>query len=136
MTLSTLLEIGNRASDELSLAQQSAYVGGIAPDARTLLACANAAGRDLMRAHEWGALQALGTITTADGTATYPLASDFDRMISDTGWDRTNDWMMVGPDSPQINRTLNESGVTQTGVRKRFRLQGTNVVIFPTPAAV
>ena len=44
--------------------------------------------------------------------------------------------MMVGPDTPQINRYLNESGVAQTGVRKRFRLQGTNIVIFPTPAAI
>jgi hypothetical protein len=136
MALSTLLEIGNRAADELSLAHQSAYVGSIVPDARTLLACANAAGRDLMRAHDWGALQTLGTITTANGTAGYPLAADCDRMIADTGWDRSNDWMMIGPDTPQINRYLNESGVAQTGTRKRFRLQGTSIVIFPTPAAI
>jgi len=110
MALSTLLEIGNRAADELSIAHQSAYVGSVVPDARTLLACANTAGRDLMRAHDWGALQTLGTIATANGTASYPLAVDFDRMISDTGWDRSNDWMMVGPDTPQINRYLNESG--------------------------
>lgn len=136
MALSTLFEIGNRAADELSLAHQSAYIGSIVPDARTMLACANAAGRDLMRAHAWGALQALGTVTTANGTASYPLAADFDRMIADTGWDRSNDWMMVGPDTPQINRYLNESGVAQTGARKRFRLQGAGIVIFPTPTAI
>lgn len=136
MALSTLLEICQRASDELSIARQSAYVGGSTSDSRTLLACAQAAGRELMRAHEWGALQTLGTITTANGTSSYALASDYDRMISDTGWDRTNDWMMVGPDTPQINRYLNESGVAQTGVRKRFRLQGTSLVIFPTPTAI
>jgi hypothetical protein len=133
MALSTLLQICQRASDELSIVRQTAYVGGSTPDSRTMLACANAAGRYLMRAHDWGALQTVGTVTTVNGTSTYALATDYDRMIADTGWDRTNDWMMVGPDGPQINRYLNESGVAQTGPRKRFRLQGTNIVIWPTP---
>src|SRR5687768_6544164 len=110
MAFATLAEIANRAADELSIARPTAYFGSTTPDGRLLLACANGAGRDLMRAHEWGALQTLGTVTTADGTSSYSLASDYDRMISDTGWDRTNDWMMVGPDTPQINRYLNESG--------------------------
>lgn len=135
MALSTLLEICQRASDELSIARQSAYIGGSAADARTLLACAQAAGRDLMRAHDWGALQTLGTITTSNGTSTYSLATDYDRMISDTGWDRTNDRIMVGPDTVQINRYLNESGVASVGINKRFRLTGSYIVIWPTPDA-
>jgi hypothetical protein len=136
MAFQTLSEIANRAADELLIARPSAYVGGATPDGRLFLACANGAGRDLMRAHQWGALQSLGTITTVVSTSTYALADDYDRMIQDTGWDRTEGWMMVGPDSPQINRYLNESGVAQAGVRKRFRLQGTNVIIWPTPTAV
>lgn len=136
MGLSTLAEIADRAADELVIARPGTYVSSIVPAARRLLACANAAGRDLMRAHDWGALQALGTVTTAIGTASYPLATDYDRMISDTGWDRSNDWMMVGPDSPQINRYLNESAAAHVGPRKRFRLQGPNIVIFPTPTAI
>lgn len=134
--MQTLTEICNAAEDELSLPRQTAYVGSAVSAARTMLAVANAAGRALMRVHEWGALQSVGTVTTADGTSSYALATDYDRMIADTGWDRTNDWMMVGPDSPQINRYLNESGVAQTGARKRFRLQGTNIIFFPTPTAV
>jgi hypothetical protein len=113
MALSTLAQICNRAEDELSLPRQTAYVGSSVSGARTMLACANAAGRALMRAHDWGALQTLGTVTTADGTSSYALATDYDRMIADTGWDRTNDWMMVGPDTVQINRYLNESGVAR-----------------------
>lgn len=136
MALSTLLQIIERVADELVLDRPTAVVASSIQQDRTLLAAANAAGRALMRAHTWGALQSLGTVTTADGTSTYALADDYDRMIADTGWDRTNDWMMVGPDSPQINRYLNESGVAQTGTRKRFRLQGDNIVIWPTPTAV
>lgn len=136
MAFETLLEIANRAADELSVVRQTAYFGSVNNDARVLFACANAAGRDLMRAHQWGVLQSLGTITTAIGTSSYALASDYDRMIQDTGWDRSNDWMMVGPDSPQINRYLNESGGAEVGTRKRFRLQGSNILIYPTPTAV
>ena len=88
-----------------------------------------------MQAHHWTALQTLGTITTSNGTSSYALATDFDRMLPDTGWDRTNDVMMAGPDTPQINRYLNESGVAQTSTRKRFRIAGTNVTIWPTPTA-
>lgn len=136
MALSTLLEIITRAADELSIDRPTAVVASSTPQIRTLLAHANAAGKDLMRAHSWGALQTLGTITTVVSTSSYALAADYDRMIADTGWDRTNDWMMVGPDTPQINRYLNESGAAQTSTRKRFRLQGTNVVIWPTPTAI
>jgi hypothetical protein len=136
MAFETLAEIANRAADELSVARPSAYVGGATPDGRLLLACANSAGRDLMRAHEWGALQSLGTVTTVASTSSYALATDYDRMIQDTGWDRTNDWMMVGPDGPQVGSYLDESGVAQTGPRKRFRLQGANIIIWPTPTAV
>lgn len=136
MAFETLAEIANRAADELSVARPSAYVGGSTAGGRLFLALANSAGRDLMRAHEWSVLQTTATITTAIGTSTYALATDYDRMISDTGWDRTNDEMMVGPDSPQINRYVNESGVAQVGISKRFRIQGSNLIIWPTPTAV
>ncbi|MCC6889616.1 MAG: hypothetical protein IT536_13865 [Hyphomicrobiales bacterium] len=135
MALSSLLEICQRAADELSIARQVAYVGGTHADARMLLACANTAGRALMRAHDWGALQTLATVTTTDGTTSYPLAADYDRMIADTGWDRSHGRIMVGPDGAQTHRSLNESGVTGTGARRRFRLQGASIVIWPTPSA-
>jgi hypothetical protein len=97
MAFSTVLEIINRAADEIGLSRKTAVVGSSDNETRQLLAHANAAGRDLMRAHDWGALQTLGTITTANGTATYDLASDYDRMIADTAWDRTTTWQVAGP---------------------------------------
>jgi hypothetical protein len=136
MALSSLLDIVTRACDELVMDRPSAVVAGTSQQVRTILACAQAVGRDLMRAHHWTALQTLGTITTADGTSSYALATDYDRMLPDTAWDRTNDWMMVGPDTPQINRYLNESGVAQTSTRRRFRIAGTNLTIWPTPTSV
>lgn len=135
MALSTLLEIITRVADEIGLSRPAALVASSSPEVRQLLAAANAAGRDLMRVHDWGALQTLGTITTADGTASYALATDYDRMISDTTWDRTNDQRIAGPDTVQLNRALLE-GIAQVGATKRFRLVGANVSIHPTPTAV
>jgi hypothetical protein len=136
MAFSTLLEIIQTATDELGLPRPVAVAASADIQSRQLYAAANAAGRALMRAHPWASLQAVGTITTANGTVSYSLASDYDRMIQDTGWDRTNHWRMVGPDTPQANRELLESNLVQVGVNKRFRLKGTTVSIFPTPSTV
>lgn len=135
MAFSTILEIVTRACDELGLSRPTIVVASTRIQDRQMLAAANAAGRDLMRAHDWGALQTLGTITTANGTATYALASDYDRMIADTAWNQTTDWQLAGPDSVQLNRALRE-GIIGVGSRSRFRLVGTNVNITPTPTAI
>ena len=135
MALSSLLDIITRVADELSLDRPSAVVAATAQQTRTLFACAQDAGRSLLRAHEWGALQTVGTITTVNGTASYALASNYDRMVPDTGWNRTGDTMLQGPDSPQVDRYLQESGVAQTSTRQRFRLKGSNVTIWPTPTS-
>lgn len=136
MAYSSLLDIIKRATDELGLPRPVAVAANVDPQVIQLFAAANAAGRDLMRSHDWSFLQQTGTITTANGTSLYALAADYDRMIPDTGWNRSTHWRMVGPDSPQANRELLESSLVQVGVNKRFRLLGSNVSIFPTPTAV
>jgi hypothetical protein len=135
MSFSTLIEIVNRVADEIGLSRKTAVVSSTDNETRQLLAHANATGRDLMRAHDWGALQSLGTITTANGTSDYSLASDYDRMIADTAWDRTTTWQVAGPDSVQLNRALRE-GILTGGSQKRFRLTGTTLNITPTPTAI
>lgn len=135
MALSSLVEIVQRAADELGLARPTAVAAGTSAEARQLFACANAAGRDLMRAHDWGALRTSTTFTTVSGTANYDLATDYDRMVPDTAWNRTSRWMLVGPDSPQVNRWLNDSATAQASVRQRFIINGTRVNVWPTPTA-
>lgn len=136
MSFSSLLDIVKRAEDELGLPRSTAVAASVDPQTVQLFAAANAAGYDLMRAHDWSFLQTLGTINTAAGTSSYTLAADYDRMVNDTQWDRTNHWRMVGPDSPQANRELLESNLVQVGVNRRFRIKGTNLSIFPTPTDV
>lgn len=75
--------------------------------------------------------------STASGTAqeitfardTYELPSDFDHYISHTWWDRTNHWMLVGPQSPQFDQ-WQRSGIVTTGPRRRWRQIGHRPTVF------
>lgn len=68
---------------------------------------------------------------------TYPEATDFDRFINGTAWDRTNRWALLGPDSPQLDE-YHRSGIVTTGPRRHFRQMGNLVAgtyrLWPPPA--
>jgi hypothetical protein len=84
----------------------------------------------------------LNMVTSEAGTGTaltfstqdYSLPSDFDRMISDTQWDRSNHWQNLGPKSSQEWQWL-QGGVISTGPRFRFRIFGNVLRLFPAPTA-
>lgn len=73
----------------------------------------------------------LNQAAIADGTGidlqfvrdTYTLDSAMSRYISDTWWDRTNNWRLIGPISPQTDEWL-LSGIVQSGPRRRWRQVG------------
>lgn len=68
---------------------------------------------------------------------TYEIPSDFDHYQSDTWWDRTNFWRLIGPITPQIDQ-WNRSGIVTTGPRRRWRQIGNFPVVFrlwPAPTA-
>lgn len=68
---------------------------------------------------------------------TYEIPSDFDRYISHTWWDRTNHWMLIGPQSPQFDQ-WQRSGIVTTGPRLRWRQIGVKPTVFrlwPPPTA-
>jgi hypothetical protein len=87
---------------------------------------------------------ATGTGTTA-GVAivfsqdTYPEPALFDRFINGTGWDRTNRWQLIGPDSPQMDQ-YHRSGIVTTGPRRHFRQTGSLAAgtyrIWPPPQTI
>lgn len=60
---------------------------------------------------------------------TYTIPSDFDRYISHTWWDRTNHWMLMGPQSPQFDQ-WQRSGIVTTGPRLRWRQIGHRPTVF------
>lgn len=60
---------------------------------------------------------------------TYTLPSDFDHYIPNTWWDRTNHWMLIGPQSPQFDQ-WQRSGIVTTGPRLRWRQIGIKPTVF------
>ena len=68
---------------------------------------------------------------------TYNLPDDFSHYITNTWWDRTNHWMLIGPQSPQFDQ-WQRSGIVTTGPRRRWRQIGqqpTAYRIWPPPTA-
>jgi hypothetical protein len=64
------------------------------------------------------------------------MPSDFLWFITQTQWDRTNLWQLIGPTSPVRWQQL-KSGVTTSGPRRRFRVKPVanvnRLFIDPTP---
>jgi hypothetical protein len=85
-------------------------------------------------------MESTATGTTQDmifARDTYSLPSDFDHYIPHTWWDRTNHWMLMGPQSPQFDQ-WQRSGITTTGPRLRWRQIGIKPTVFrlwPPPTA-
>ncbi len=74
-------------------------------------------------------------VTLTFATQDYALPSDFDRMVEDTNWDRTNHWRNLGPKSSQEWQTL-QGGLISTGPRERFRIYNNKLRIFPAVTTV
>ena len=59
----------------------------------------------------------------------YAMPSDFDRMISDTNWDRTNHWRNLGTKTSQEWQWL-QGGIISVGPRERYRIYNNRLRIF------
>ena len=72
-----------------------------------------------------------GSIDLVFTQDTYAEPSDFDYFITETWWDRTNHWQLLGPDSPQVDE-WHQSGIVTTGPRRHFRQVGRRSLTGPT----
>jgi hypothetical protein len=59
----------------------------------------------------------------------YPLPDGYDRMISDTNWDRTDHWRNLGTKSSQDWQFL-QGGIISIGPRERYRIYNGKFRIF------
>jgi hypothetical protein len=131
----TVLEVVQDAALEMGLAQpNSALANPNDLTALQLAALYNATGEMLVKRRVWRELLSTHTFTTVNGQDAYDLPADFARSISQTEWDRTNRWPLVGPETAQQWQWV-KSGVLSTGPRERFQLQGNQIVLFPVPGA-
>jgi hypothetical protein len=131
--MSSVLEVLQTAASEMGLSKPlSAFDDPTDLTAVQLGALYNATGEMLVKRRVWRNLFREHSVTTVANQATYPLPPDFARPISQTEWDRTNRWPMIGPETPQQWQWL-RSGILSTGPRERFRLVGNTLEIWPVP---
>lgn len=110
------VELGLDASVDVLASSNSAFV-----QLRYLL---NAAGSELALMYDWQQLQKEYTVVTnALDSGDYPLPADFDHMIDQTGWDRTNKNPLSGPLTPQVWQYLKGVGLGSQAVFVSFRLK-------------
>ena len=145
----TLLSIVTNISNEIGFGAPASVIGSSDATAIQMLALSNKGGKQLAKRGKgiggWAVLTTEHTFTTTASTAEYALPSDFDWLIADTLWDRTNFFKLRGPVSPQEWQQI-KSGVlaSSTGPRRRVRIKpsaatepATSVKAFfvePTPA--
>jgi hypothetical protein len=65
----------------------------------------------------------------------YAMPTDFDRMISDTNWDRTNHWRNLGTKTSQEWQWL-QGGIISVGPRERYRIYNNRLRIFQALTSV
>lgn len=68
------------------------------------------------------------------GQASYALPNDYDSMITQTMWDRSFRWQLLGPLEAQEWQVL-KSGISPTGPRRRYRIFNNLLWIDPVPSA-
>jgi hypothetical protein len=131
---STVLEVIRTACAEMSVQQPTSVAANPELIPQQLFALYNATGEMLVKRRYWRNLFGEATINCVDGQGAYPLPDDFARPLSQTEWDQTNRWPMIGPETPQQWQYL-KSGILSTGPRERFRLVGNTIEVWPVPGA-
>ncbi|OJW29862.1 MAG: hypothetical protein BGO51_06175 [Rhodospirillales bacterium 69-11] len=107
--------------------------------ARQMLSLFNAHGKELASDTDWTILDRVNVFPTVVDQAEYDLPGDFDHLVINTVWDRSQLTPVRGPISPAMWQTI-KSGLIGNGIYfRRYRIvRGVNMavrkfVIDPTP---
>jgi hypothetical protein len=91
-------------------------------------------GRQFVRAHPWSHLTTIYTFPTVDGTASYALPTDFNRVIDGTAWNRSTQSPMHGPLSAQ-EWEAEKARSSSSSAHQFFRIFGNLFYIHATPSS-
>lgn len=132
----SLLTVAQAVAEEVGLPAPGSIVGNSDKTAKQLFRLINRSGR-LLAKRNWTILQKEATVTTSNGTPSYSLESDFDRLIDETGWDRTNYWQLRGPMTAAEWQVFKSGLIASAAVQSNFRIKAdtrvNKVFIDPTP---
>ena len=97
---------------------------------RLLTSC----GRQLVELHGWQAFQREFIITTAPSdTGVYDLPADFDHMVDNTGWSRTQRVGLPGSVTPQVWQYLRGRNLVSSTIYLVFREWENKFQVYPQP---
>ena len=134
----TLLTICQNVADFTGFERPTTVIENTDPIARQLLALAKREGTQLMRATAWPILLKEHTFSTSSGTAAYALPADFDRLVNETVYNRSDNDIFSGPLTP-AEYQLQNYGTASSGTTEKFRLKAaSNALKFeidPTPSS-
>lgn len=133
--MATALEIIQDAIARVGMyANPSAAVGSTDQGAALSVNLLNQTGKDLVRRHAWQGLLKEKTITTtATETQSGAIPADFDRMVANSFFNRTQNRPVVGPLTPEKWQWLQAQ--TASGIVHAFRIRGDSLIVYPTPPA-
>lgn len=131
----TILTAIQEAAVMVSLPEPSQIVGSTQETDRLLLSLARREVKELARRADWSKLRREHTFTTtATELQASGLPSNFDRMITETFWNRTTDWQAYGPLTPQEWQAYKAQALAAS-VRLMWQRRSDGLYLYPTPAA-
>lgn len=133
-TLVTYSYTGTTTSGSTSVTAMSSIVGLSA----RFMVTGTGINQDTYVSSASGTTVVLSRAASASGTAValtfsqtqYAMPSDYDRLVDQTQWDKTQHWVMLGPETGQQWQWL-KSGFISSGPRMRYRLLGGYFQIWP-----
>lgn len=130
----SLLSLVQSACYMMAVPPPSTIVGNPDDTALQLLYFANEEGRALAARHNWQAITQEKTFTTvATAAQTDSIASDFDRMIPETMFNRNTMRRVLGPLS--ADEWQQNQATVAASVNPCFRIRGSTILLSPTPTA-
>ncbi|MES0385716.1 MAG: hypothetical protein ABUJ98_14175 [Hyphomicrobium sp.] len=118
----TLLTLCQNVADDVGVERPTTIVGN--PD-RTAKRLLRAATREcqLLAKQDWSILQRPHEYSTVAGVDAYDLPDDFESLLSDTSWDRTNYWLIRGGMTAKEWQVRKSAIIATTAFRKEFRIK-------------
>lgn len=102
-----------------------------------LLESLREAGEALVEAYDWTSLATEHTFATVAATASYTLPTDFNRLISETAWNRDQYWLMRGSLGAAEWQHETSAQVVEPLLAQRFRInagpRSRTLRLVPTP---
>jgi hypothetical protein len=130
----SLLTIVQNAAGRLGLDIPTSVISNTNENVVSMLRLANQEGKAMARRYPWQVLTKEQTfVTTAAAVQTGAVPSDFDWIIPDTMYNRTNKRPVSGPVNASEWQAAQATLITR--VVDTFRMRGDSILITPTPAA-